>query len=112
MKKGSKHTEETKASISQSMKGTTNAQKWDEAFLLDILPKMISYLETDIDSEILKQEEFASIKTDDGKETGLESVKRVIKTIKSRPHLKKKVRLHFKIYSRTFFSSFCFYLCT
>jgi len=104
MKEGSKHTEETKAKISESMQGSANNQKWDEPFLLDILPKMIAYLETDIESETSKQEEFAAIKTEEGELTGLESVKRVVKTIKARPHLKKKVRLHFKIYVRDWFS--------
>jgi hypothetical protein len=103
MKEGSKHTEETKAKISKSMQGSSNNEKWDESFLLDVLPKMIEYLETDLRSEVSKLEEFAAIKNDEGKETGLESVKRVIKTITSRPHLMKKVRLHFKIYHRNWF---------
>ena len=43
MKKGSKHTEETKRKIAQSMLDNDNAEKWTEEVLLDELPKMIKY---------------------------------------------------------------------
>lgn len=45
MKKGSKHTKETKSKISQSMDGNTNGEKYTLEVVIDLLNKMLDYAE-------------------------------------------------------------------
>jgi hypothetical protein len=43
MKEGTKHTEETKAKIAESMGGNENAEKYTEEVVVDLLKQMLDY---------------------------------------------------------------------
>ena len=43
MEKGTKHTEETKAKIAESMEGKKNAEKYTEEVVVDLLKQMLDY---------------------------------------------------------------------
>jgi len=104
MKKGSKHKKDVKERIKESMMGKKNAEKWPEDLVTEILNKMIEYLNTDYEVDVLVQEELAAIRTEDGEDLGTKNVKTVVKKIKARPHLKKKARLELGIYQGKWFA--------
>jgi hypothetical protein len=106
MKKGSKHKEEVKEQISESMIGNDNSEKYTEDVVIDLLEKMLIYLTTDKLVEVNQKEELTAIKDglDDTNQDDLKQVKFTVNRIIKRPHLKLEARLHFKIYNHTWFS--------
>lgn len=107
MEKGKKHKKSTKESISKSMIGSKNAEKYTEEVTIGILEQMIEFLQTDKLVEISTQEELSAMKFDPEATDYLEDakqVKYVVKRITKRPHLKLEARLHMKIYNHTWFS--------
>ena len=108
MKKGSKHKEEIKEQISESMIGNDNAEKYTEEVVLQILDKMIAYLSTDNVIEVNHKEELTDIKDgltyDPDQLAGAKQVKYTVSRITKRPHLKEQALLYCEIYNNSWFS--------
>ncbi|MHC4363072.1 MAG: hypothetical protein ACYSTZ_09605 [Planctomycetota bacterium] len=87
----------TNKKISKSMEGNKNAEKYDEAFVLDVLQKMIAFAKTSETVEILCQDEMSeSEKNGSGRKT-------VKKTVAKKPHLKTELLIEFEIWSKNWF---------
>lgn len=70
MKKGSKHTDATKAKIAKSMEGNTNPEKWTEETVIPMLQDMVAYAKapiSDTETVHLKKEILVEFEIWDGK---------------------------------------------
>ena len=85
--------QELRDRISESMKGTKNAEKWTESLVMETLEAMIVYLQTDVVSDVVINEE-----------DGPNGFKKTVKKIKTRPHLKKQATLELGIYRQKWFA--------
>lgn len=88
-----KHTEETKKSISKSMEGNDNAEKWTEEVVIGILNEMIDMaLEEDQEQIVISKAEGAN---------GTRETYRVIKRC---IHLKTELLINKRIWNKKWFS--------
>lgn len=101
---------EHKEKISKSMMGNTNNEKYTEDVVIDLLDKMLEFLNKEQVIEVNQKEELSAIKSLDDIEDEavnieeLKQVKTTVSRIKKKPHLKFEALVHVGIYNSSWFS--------
>jgi hypothetical protein len=97
MKEGSKHTEETKAKIAESMLDNLNAEKWTEELVIDLLNQMIKFAVSTYEITIGTTDKKKQDEQGFSKEETIKKTKRGV-------HLKSKLLIQFEIWNADWFS--------
>lgn len=98
MKKGSKHTEETKKKIAEALEGNDNSEKWTEGLVIRILNEMIDILQEEF--EVWTNGKVGTKSDLEGKQEKTLSDEYT----KRRRHHKKTLLINLKIWNADWFS--------